>query len=399
MVFTSDDTPFADNVAFNPGISLQVDASSVYESMAAASCFRRQVFDLAAAGLELSISVEHSSRESQHVSEIEFVFGLLAEAMLDAGGMARDLIIVTGAKEISPQAAWLLRCQYLDSGPLYIRPSHPMKDEAWRQAWELRTTAKVGLLCVPFVLSPCRLLPAELAASLVPGSCVQGPPESAWAAVSVDVTDVADTRGQIDREDLAAAVRGAVEAGETLHSCTRWPTARLRHDAWLNRRLAINIAGIGALVRRRGLDPERFAALDEMLRLIRCVRDYAVAESQRMAATAGHVPALEQADLANALPGGRLRDGWSENWRLAVAASAMRHRNLLVLSPWSLFPPGDMDLRFFNLLPILRFADTCAFGPPPDLADWNFNQFRGFHQQTAAVLQQRGVSHRIAVRA
>lgn len=400
MVFPGDDTPFADDVAFTPGISLVVDASSAYESVAAASCFRRQVFDLAAAGLDLSVAIESSSPGPRHAAEVEYVLEVIGEAMLDAGMAAHRAVIVTDSRVISPQAAWQLRRSYLGPGSLFIRtPPHTINDVTWRQVWELRTAATVGLLCVPFVLSPCCLLPAELATSLVPQALVQGPPGSAWVAVEIDVCGIANSCGEIDMEQLDAAVRGAVTEGERRHSGARWPTARLRHDAWLNRRLAIDITGIGALVRRRRLDPECFAALDEMSRLVSRIRDCAVAESQGIAATAGHVPALEQADLANALPGGRLRDGWSRRWKLAVEATAVRHRNLLVMSPWSVFPSGDADPRYANLLPLLRFADTCAIGARPDLTNWTFEQFKTFHQRAAAVLQQRGAPHEIAVQA
>jgi hypothetical protein len=209
----------------------------------------------------------------------------------------------------------------------------------------------------------------------------------------------ATPNGGIDLHELDAAVRNAVRKGEDLHAETRWPTARLRHDAWLNRRLALDIRGLGGLVSRRGLNPERFATLDELARLMRRIRDTAVAESQRLAAHVGHVPAIEQANLANALPGGRLREGWSKRWKAAVETTAVRHRNLLAMSPWSLFPPGEPDPRHLNLLPLLRYADTCSIGVQPELGRWKLKEFKGFYQQAAAVLQQRGATYQIAVRA
>ena len=398
MVFPADDTPFADDVAFAAGISLAVDAATVFESAASASCFRRQVFDLAAAGLPLSVSLASLSPDARHPAEVEFILELVAGAMHDAGMAAHDLALVTEAPSIAPRVAWQLRRRYLGAGPVYVRPAQQaMSESCWREVFELRAAGQLGLLCVPFVLSPCRLLPAELAVGLVPPQGIQGPAGSAWVTLPVDVADLASPRGEIDEYALDSAVRDAVADGEALHSRACWPTARLRHDAWLNRRLALEVRGIGALVKRRGLDPAEFAALNEMSRLVRRIREMAVAESRRMAARVGHVPALEQADLANSLPGGRIRDGWAERWQRAVEASAVRHRNLLVMSPWSLFPPGETDFRYVNLLPLLRFADTCVFGKPPDLGDWKFNQFKGFYQQAAAVLQQRNAAHQIAV--
>ena len=173
----------------------------------------------------------------------------------------------------------------------------------------------------------------------------------------------------------------------------------MRHDGWLNRRLAINLSGIGTLVQRRAADPTRFHTLDEMCRLIRRIRDVALTQSQRLASSKGNVPALEQGDPARLMPGGHSRDGWSRRWQQEVTATAVRHRNLLVISPWSVFPPNDDDLRYANLLPLLRYADTCSFGQPPKLAAWNLKDFKRFHQQAAAVLHQRGHIHQSAVHA
>jgi hypothetical protein len=67
------------------------------------------------------------------------------------------------------------------------------------------------------------------------------------------------------------------------------------------------------------------------------------------------------------------------------------------MSPWSLLPPNDADLRFANLLPLLRYADTCSVGNAPNLDRWTFREYRNFYQQAAAALQQRGGTHQIAV--
>ena len=400
MVLAGDNTPFAHNVAFTPGVSVVVDASSIVESAAAASCFRRQVFDLAASGLKLSVTIDSSSPGSMHEAEYEFVFNLSAEAMQDAGSPTEHLAVVTDAATVAPERAWKLRRACLRSGPLFVRADQPATSAGiWRQLWRLRSAAAVHVLCAPFVQSTCQLLPAEAAVCLVPGALVQGPAGSAWVAVRVDVTALAAPDGGIDSHKLDAAVRRAVRDGEELHSETRWPTARLRHDAWLNRRLAIDICGLGGLVNKRGLNPDRFATLDELARLVRRIRATAIAESRDIAAHTGHVPAIEQANLVNSLPGGRLREGWSKRWRLAVEATAVRHRNLIVMSPWSLFPPGDPDPRYVNLLPLLRFADTCSVGVQPDLEHWKLKDFMGFYQQATAVLQQRGATHQIAVQA
>jgi hypothetical protein len=111
------------------------------------------------------------------------------------------------------------------------------------------------------------------------------------------------------------------------------------------------------------------------------------------------VPALDQADPGRLLPGGRIGDGWAWRWRQALEAAAVRNRNILALSPWSIFPPGAADYRYANLLPLLRHADVCRFDQPCDISHWNLRDFKNFHQQAAAVLHQRGAAHQIAVHA
>ena len=398
MFIASDNTPFASEVASMPGVSLLVDASSIVESAAAASCFRRHLFDLAAASLEVALTVGSSSLPAQHGAEFEFVFSLAAEAMRDAGSSPRKLSIVMESLTISPRTAWRMRCRHLRPGPLYFLCADPIPGHPnWKQIWDLRTTRSVNLLCAPYVMSPCRLLPAEPANCLIPGSALQAPMGSAWVACGIDVTELTRADGSIALATLDDAVRDAVQKGEAVHSCTRWPTARQRHDGWLNRRLAIDLRGIGALVRLRGQDPGSFEVLKEMAALLGRVRRTAQDESRRIAMTAGHVPAIEQANLAHSLPGGDLRDGWSKRWQLEVESSAVRHRNLVVLSPWSLLPPGEADLRHAHLLPLLRYADTCSLGSVPKLDHWTLREFRNFHQQATAALQQRGAAHQIAV--
>lgn len=398
MVVASDNTLFPADVACASGVSLAIDASTIVESTAAASCLRRQLYDLAAAGLEFSIAIDSSSPVAMYEAEYEFVLRLCRRAMQDAGATASRLVIVTDAASISPRQAWALRCRDPGPGPFFVRLGpRPPSEGTWRELWELRNESNVGLLCTPFVQSSCQLLPVERAPCLVPGASVQGPAGSAWVEVVVDLAEIVAREGCIDTTSLDRHVCNAVAEGDELHSAYRWPTARLRHDAWLNRRLAIRICGIGSLLRHESLDPESFAALGAMKRLLRRIRDCVVGESHRIAATAGHVPAIEQANLANFLPGGPLRRGWADRWRVAVEATAVRHRNLLVMSPWSVFPADSADRRFLNLLPLLRYVDTCAVGAAPDLDHWNINEFKSFYQQAAAVLQQRGAAHQIAV--
>ncbi len=75
----------------------------------------------------------------------------------------------------------------------------------------------------------------------------------------------------------------------------------------------------------------------------------------------------------------------------------MRHRNLLVISPWSLFPTdARADYEYAELLPLLRHADACAFRRNMSIRHWKFNQFKHFHQRARAILKQRIATSQIA---
>jgi hypothetical protein len=400
MAIDRDHTPFTIDGAGISGVALAVDATLIHESIAAAAYLRQQILDLAIAGSSLSVAVHWSCSDRSNADTFRFLCDWLGAALDDAGARSCNIGMLVDAGSLAPLTTWELRSAYLGSGPLHISTSQQLVQECqWEQLWLQRSNTMIRPVYVPFVSSQCRLLPVETANGVIPGVDIQAPTGSAWVNVPVDISSFADIDGDLDEEALEAAIRGGVAAGDEAHSQAFWPTAQMRHDGWLNRRLAITLSGIGTLVQRRDADPTRFRTLDEMCQLIRRIRDFALTESQRLASSKGNVPALEQGDPARLMPGGQSRDGWSRRWQQEVAATAVRHRNLLVISPWSIFPRDAADLRYANLLPLLRYADTCSFGPPPELAAWNLKDFKGFHQQAAAVLQQRGVMQQIAVHA
>ena len=400
MAFDRDHTPFTIDGTCISGVALAVDATLIHDSTAAAAYLRQQILDLAMTGSSLSVAVRWSCSTRGNADTFRFLCDWLGEALDDAGARSCNIGLLVDAMSLAPLTAWEIRDAHLGTGPLHVSTSQQLLQEhLWEQLWQQRSNAMIRPAYVPFVSSQCRLLPVETANGVIPCMDIQAPTGSAWVNVPVDISSFADIDGDLDEEALEAAIRAGVEIGDETHSHTRWPTAQMRHDGWLNRRLAINLSGIGTLVQRRDADPTRFRTLDEMCRLIRRIRDIALTQSRRLASSKGNVPALEQGDPARLMPGGQSRDGWSRRWQQEVAATAVRHRNLLVISPWSLFPPDTADLRYANLLPLLRYADTCSFGPPPDIAAWNLKNFKSFHQQAAAVLQQRGHMHQIAVHA
>ena len=397
-----DDTPFAPGwYGIRPaGATIRANAAAIRQSRSAAALLRQQVFDLIAAGQPLTATVTGLTPGCDAEVQFRSLCELLGEVTAEAGAAGRELGVVIDAHCIEPLTAWQMRRDILGWGPLYLKlAQHTLQPEYWLQLWKLRSNDMVRVACSPFVASQTCLLPDEFASGVIPGSGLQVPTGSAWVTVDVDLAEFADNTGVMDIMRLEQLLPELVASGNELHSKTSWPTAQMRHDAWLNRRLAINILGVGAVIKNRAADPCSFAALDEMNALLCRIRAALFAATRELAAHDGNVPALEQADPGRLVLNGKIGDGWAQCWRRALDTSAVRNRNLLAISPWCIFPPGSADTAYANLLPLLRFADACVFGPPPDLATWNAQDFKSFHQQAAAVLQQRSASHQIAVHA
>ena len=140
------------------------------------------------------------------------------------------------------------------------------------------------------VSSPCPLLSSEVADGILPGSGLQVPPGSAWVPVEVDVTHYSNDHGDLSVFALRECLRRSVEYGESLHDELDWPTAAMRHDAWLNRRLAISVTGIGDLAKMRGLDPQSFVGLKDMGAVLQEIRETVNNYSRKLATDTEPVP-------------------------------------------------------------------------------------------------------------
>lgn len=390
-------------------VGLAVDALAVSESAAAALRLREQLADILISGSPLLVSMSQLDRGDRSCTMFASVCDSIRHAARDAGVSAAAIGIGVDASDLSPQMAWSLRCEALGEGPLFLLPARTLMcpdkmppeqarhDRFWLQMWHLRRVSMLRAAYAHTTTSQCPLLSDETAGNVLPTTAIQAPAGSAWLSLQLDISRFADGSGTMHDDALEYALCRAVEAGEELHELMAWPNAQMRHDAWLNRRLAIIVSGCGDLLRLRGFDPGDFAALQDLSATMLRVRDVLLQQSRRIAARSDVLPALRQADPSHALPVGPLRNNWRKRWRLAMQQAPIRHRNLLALSPWCVFPSaGPADIRFANLLPLLSYADACAFPRPPDLSHWSVGQLKSFHQRAWAVLQQRGSGRQIA---
>ena len=254
----------------------------------------------------------------------------------------------------------------------------------WRRLWEMRDLAPIGALLPAVVSSPCALLPSEDANASLVASLTQVPEGTAWVSVHVDLVRFVSSRG-VQEQRLAKALCDAVETGERRHDETRWFDAAQREDSRENRRLSVFVRGWGDVAALLGADPRQLATL----RQLEALADFVVAtleqRSAEIGAQRGYCPVLD-------IAGARARqfgDEMNVRWQQAVAANGLRHRNLLTLSPWDVFPRhGPADFRYMNLLPIVRKAHSVSLRRDVDIAKWNARDFRAFHERVSAILRR-----------
>ena len=133
----------------------------------------------------------------------------------------------------------------------------------------------------------------------------------------------------------------------------------------------IMVTGLGDLLQQRGLDPGCFTALQSLCDVMQRINGILHQQSRQIALRNNHLPVLSQMDPSRKLPPGEARSTWHKRWSRAVDAAATGHRNLLVLSLWSIFPRnGPVDIRYSDLLPVLQIANACAFPAAPSNERW-----------------------------
>jgi hypothetical protein len=145
------------------------------------------------------------------------------------------------------------------------------------------------------------------------------------------------------------------------------------------------VRGWGDVVAHGNADPESLAALREVQELVKHVAATLASASRAIADTDGYCPAIDIAGARILEHGGEM----NARWRRAVSDNAVRHRNLLSLSPWDVFPQqGPADFRYTNLLPLLKCANSLSFRRDVDISHWNVKEFKGFFERVSAILRR-----------
>ncbi len=263
----------------------------------------------------------------------------------------------------------------------------------WQRLWELRDITPVNALLPAGVVSSCPLLPDEAADAVYLPTLSLVPGDSAWVSFEIDLTQYACPRGDLRMAQLEASLRECVRDGEQRHDTAEWANSAMSHDSAMNRRLSVLVRGWGDLVRRRKDDPVSLPVLGELEQLAHHIETVLVDASRQIAARSGYCPAIDAAGARVQLHGQEM----AARWQRAVRDNALRHRNLLTLSPWDVFPSDDVaDSRYMNLLPVIRCANSVSFRRDAQIGHWSVAEFRSFFERVGAILRRLGDGSLIA---
>ncbi len=382
------------------GIALALSTRHILDSQIVAARLLGQLIQALASELPLALRIDGLATGAEARTRLGSVCEVLARGLERAALDPSHIELTIAASAMDPGAAWEIRRGSLGYGTVNLvldAASLGCAPGFWRQLWQLRSHPVVAA-CSPAVTSRCPLLSAEPAADVIPRTGMQVPAQSAWLACTLELTRFADAAGNVDLAMLDQALDLYIDRADAMHDVTSWPTPRMQHDAWLNRRVAIRVQGIGDIAARRGLDPEVHSSTLELDALCRSIRASAERRARYNAQSSETLPAIAAADPCVHPHRPHSREDWEQRWLRAIGKFATRHRNLIVMSPWSMFPRGNADYRYTNLLPLLAYADTCEFRRPPRLDKWSLRDFTNFHRRVWAVRRRNESSMAVAER-
>jgi hypothetical protein len=237
-------------------------------------------------------------------------------------------------------------------------PADPTR--LWRGLTELsHRDPGVALILQHTTRQACSLAASERSDAALPNSLFEVRADTAWLAVRLNLARLR----LCARQGGVAAIRRLLRAGlrlaDNLVDQLDWASPEIGQDALLNRRLALHVDGIGDLIDQCRLDPATFQSVRLATRWANLLRRIMVRESNALARERGPFPGLEIRDLECTLA---QRYGVEHAERL-LRQSRLRHRHLLVLSPYAVFPcraARHALPAYLHLLPVMRSADTVA---------------------------------------
>lgn len=186
---------------------------------------------------------------------------------------------------------------------------------------------------------------------VLPQGLFQAQADTAWLVLEVNAVKLGNAMQT--RRRIGEVLRFA----DNLIEETVWPRPALALDALLNRRVAIHVQGLGELMQHRALVPDHPGGFVRLKRWLKFVRSCLLHESAVLARQRGPFPGCGATQLIAELTP---RYGEQAARRL-MRHRFLRHRHLLALSPFALFPPQalqESDMRWLDLIPALACADV-----------------------------------------
>ena len=393
------------------GVDLQAWPQEIGLCETATEHFLRRVAEPVQDGVPVTLSLKELGPEESAIEVLESFCSVIRRFFAGDKILLSRIGLSLRSHQIPLQAYLLISRTLLGSGPRYVvLDSLQMKhhensrvqeetEKNWSFLWRQREIEHPLLPAYgTAVRTGCPLLGDEAAEAVLPVHGLQAPAGSAWLPICLHLPRFADDKGQVGWPHLQSALESCIDLGDQLLDVLSWTTACQRSDAMLNRRLAIIVSGIGDLVHLHGNDPGCLKCLQWVDGIMRRVRKILWDRSHVIAGQTGLLPALARSDPSGGLCDHSHRQNWQRRWHLAVASSAVRHRNLLVMSPYSVLPEGGDDMAAYaDLLPVLAHADAFAFDGQPALHGWNIGHFRKFHTRAWAVMQKQNARSLIAV--
>ena len=354
------------------------------------------------AGLPVTVAVEglDDAIAAAHAVALSERFRRFAAAAGVDNGL---LNLCLSASDLPPRAVRAASRPLLGRGPRYLMLSPtnvplPAEESVWRLIHDPDgQKPRFWPALAAGTRSRCSLLPGEASRTLYPAFGIAAPRGSAWVPLSLDIGHVCGKRGELLERRFESTLDALVDLGDRLLDGLTWIDQRQATDARQNRRLAINVYGFGDLVVRRGDDPSDWGTLKWLDGLIARLHAGLWRRSRQLAARRGAVPALAERE-----PRGRWRDeahrtAWRERWHQALLAEQVRHRNLLVLSPYAVLPRSiPAPPEFADLLPALLHADAFCFASAPQLKRWSASDLRSFYGRFQALIERHNAASFVA---
>ncbi len=394
------------------GLALRVSVSSYLDSPAVPNELHDRLQHLLDGNVPLTLALMapgHENVSTDTHGMLEAFCSSLRDA-LPAHSLGRGLLGTSIRSHVIPLQAYLVITSILGKGPRYVMlDSLQMQhhkdaqvqattDANWLELWHRRqSTCTAQAVYAESVRSHCSLLADEKTASILPVLAMPVPAESAWLPVEMYLPDFADSRGHLIMPAVRAALRACLEASESLVPQLHWPSELQRLDSKTNNRVALLLTGIGDLVAGRGMQASEIHSLRWADSIVRAVQGELLNTSREMARNSDTLPSLLQSDPSNIWHNFEQQHNWSGRWHQTLQAEAVRHRNLLVLSPYSVLPRGSKcSPDFTDLLPVLEHADAVSFCHAPTFANWSVTEFSRFHRRAWAVIMRGNPRQHIA---